>query len=109
MPKAVVRVDAEARFVSGPPRSPPTIDAAAKASTTGQSTFECVPTRAGPRLRASFTPLPCLSPRPRLAGPTSLRQKLQKRRGSGSFLKFWLVSENSVAAPLPASGAIMGA
>ena len=29
----------------------------------------------------------------------SLRQKLQKRRGSGSFLKFWLVSENSVAAP----------
>ena len=23
MPKAVVRVDAEARFVSGPPRSPP--------------------------------------------------------------------------------------
>ena len=46
MPKAVVRVDAEARFVSGPPRSPPAIDAAAKASTTGQSTFECVPTRA---------------------------------------------------------------
>ena len=39
---------------------------------------------------------------------TSLRQKLQKRRGSGSFLKFWLVSENSVAAPLTASGAIMG-
>ena len=31
MPKAVVRVDAEARFVSGPPRSPPTIDAAAAA------------------------------------------------------------------------------
>ena len=26
MPKAVVRVDAEARFVSGPPRSPPTVD-----------------------------------------------------------------------------------
>ena len=53
MPKAVVRVDAEARFVSGPPRSP----------------------------------------------PTSLRQKLQKRRGSGSFVKFWLVSERGVAEP----------
>ena len=66
-PKTVVRVDAEARFVSGPPRSPPTIEAAAKASTTGQSTFECVPTRAGPRPRALFTPLPCLSP-----GSTSL-------------------------------------
>ena len=31
--------------------------------------------------------------------PASLQQKLQKRRGSGSFLKFWLVSEDSVAAP----------
>ena len=31
MMKAVVSVDAEARFVSGPPRSPPTIDAAAAA------------------------------------------------------------------------------
>mgnify|MGYP007069412522 CR=1 FL=1 len=40
--------------------------------------------------------------------PTSLRQKLQKRRGSGSFLKFWSVSENSVLTPLPASSAIMG-
>jgi len=73
MPKAVVRVDAEARFVSGPPRSPPTIDAAAAAP-----------------------------------HPDSLRQKLQKRRGSGSFLKFWSVSESSVVTPLPASGAIMG-
>ena len=45
-PKTVVSAAAEARFVSGPPRSPPTIEAAAKASTTGQSTFECVPTRA---------------------------------------------------------------
>ena len=53
MPKAVVRVDAEARFVSGPPKSP----------------------------------------------PTSLRPKLQKRRGSGSFVKFWLVSERGVAEP----------
>ena len=73
MPKAVVRVDAEARLVSGPPRSPPTIDAAAAAP-----------------------------------HPDSLRQKLQKRRGSGSFLKFWLVSESSVVTPLPASSAIMG-
>ena len=64
MPKAVVRVDAEARFVSGPPRSPPTIDAAAAAP-----------------------------------HPDSLRQKLQKRRGSRSFLKFWLVSESSVVTP----------
>ena len=31
MPKAVTGVDAETRFVSGPPRSPPTIDAAAAA------------------------------------------------------------------------------
>ena len=31
MPKAVVRVDAEARLANGPPRSPPTIDAAAAA------------------------------------------------------------------------------
>ena len=29
----------------------------------------------------------------------SLRQKLQKRRGSGSFLKFWSVSEISVVTP----------
>ena len=64
MPKAVVRVDAEARFISGPPRSPPTIDAAAAAP-----------------------------------HPDSLRQKLQKRRRSGSFLKFWLVSEISVVTP----------
>ena len=31
MSKAVTGVDAEARFVSGPPSSPPTIDAAAAA------------------------------------------------------------------------------
>ena len=64
MQKAVVRVVAEARFVSGPPMEP--------------SHHRC---------RRSCTP------------PTSLRQKLQKRRGSGSFLKFWLVSESSVVTP----------
>lgn len=31
MPKAVVRIEAEARLANGPPRSPPTIDAAAAA------------------------------------------------------------------------------
>ena len=73
MPKAVVRVDAEARLANGPPRSPPTIDAAAAAP-----------------------------------HPPHFDRNFKKRRGSGSFLKFWLVSENSVAAPLTASGAIMG-
>lgn len=33
MPKAVVRVDAEARFVSGPPRSPPTAEVATNTDT----------------------------------------------------------------------------
>ena len=31
MPKAVVRIEAEARLANGPPRSPPTIEAAAAA------------------------------------------------------------------------------
>ena len=55
------------------------------------------------RCRGAFRQRPTEEPshrRPRASPrPTSLRQKLQKRRGSGSFLKFWLVSENSVAAP----------
>ena len=68
MPKAVVRIEAEARLANGPPRSPPTSP-----------------------------------PAPRLTST-----KTQKRRGSGSFLKFWSVSENSVLTPLPASSAIMG-
>lgn len=33
MPKAVVRIDAEARFVSGPPRSPPTAEVATNTDT----------------------------------------------------------------------------
>ena len=46
----------------------------------------------------SLSPGPA-SPAPASRACASLRPKLQKRRGSGSFLKFWLVSENSVAAP----------
>mgnify|MGYP001642234134 CR=1 FL=1 len=59
-----------------------------------------------PRPVSSAAHRGALPPLPR--HPASLRQKLQKRRGSGSFLKFWLVSESSVVTPLPASSAIMG-
>ena len=61
------------------------------------------------RCRGAFRQRPTEEPSHLLPRhPTSLRQKLQKRRGSGSIVKFWLVSENSVAAPLTTSGAIMG-